>query len=206
MSLLFNMLSRFLITFLSRCKHLLISWLESPSAVILEPSKIKSLTFSIVSSSICHEIMGPDTMILVFWTLSFKPAFSFSSFTYIKRLFSSSSLCAVWVVSSVYVRLLMFLLAILIPACASSSLAFHTMYSAHYLNKQGENIHHWITDIFLSQFWTSPFFLCVVWTIASWLAYRFMRRQVRCSGIPNSWRSFHSFFVIHIVKGFSIVN
>ena len=66
MSLLFNMLSRLVITFLPRSKHLLISWLESPSAVILEPLKIKSVTISIVSPSISHEVMGPDVMILVF--------------------------------------------------------------------------------------------------------------------------------------------
>ena len=66
MSLLFNMLSRLVIAFLPRSKHLLISWLQSPSAVILESKKIKSVTVSIVSSSICHEVMGPDAMILVF--------------------------------------------------------------------------------------------------------------------------------------------
>ena len=66
MSLLFNMLSRFVITFLPRSKHLLISWLQSPSAVILEPPKIKSVTVSIVSPSIFYEAMGPDAMILVF--------------------------------------------------------------------------------------------------------------------------------------------
>ena len=65
MSLLFNMLSRLVITFLPRSKHLLISWLQSPSAVILEPPKIKSDTVSTVSPSICHEVMGPDAMILV---------------------------------------------------------------------------------------------------------------------------------------------
>ena len=66
MSLLFNMLSRFVIAFLPRSKRLLISWLQSPSAVILEPQKIKFLTASILSPSICHEVMGPDAMILVF--------------------------------------------------------------------------------------------------------------------------------------------
>ena len=64
-SLLFNMVSRLVITFLPRSKCLLISWLQSPSAVIWEPKKIKSVTVSIVSPSICHEVMGPDTMILV---------------------------------------------------------------------------------------------------------------------------------------------
>ena len=94
MSLLFNMLSRLVIAFLPRSKHLLISWLQLPSAVILEPKKIKSLTVSIVSPSICHEVMGPDAKIFVFWVLTFKPAFSLSFFIYIKRLFRSSSLSA----------------------------------------------------------------------------------------------------------------
>ena len=75
MSLLFNMLSRLVITFLPRSKRLLISWLQSPSAVTLEPKKINSATVSTVSPSICHEVMGPDAMILVFWMLSFKPTF-----------------------------------------------------------------------------------------------------------------------------------
>ena len=70
MSLLFNM-SRSVIAFLPRSKHLWISWLQSPSAVILEPKKIKSVNVSIVSPSICHEVMGLDAMILVFWMLSF---------------------------------------------------------------------------------------------------------------------------------------
>ena len=123
MSLLLNMLFRLVITFLPKSKSLLISWLQSPSAVILEPPKIKSATVSTVSPSICHEVMGPDAMILVFWMLSFKPAFSLY-FPFIKRLFSSSSLSAIRVVSSAYLRLLIFLLAILITACASSSPAF----------------------------------------------------------------------------------
>ena len=87
MSLCFNMLSRFVIAFVPMSKRLLISWLQSPSAVILEPKKIKSLNVFIVSPSICHEVMGPDAMILVFWMLSFKPTFSLSSFIFIKRLF-----------------------------------------------------------------------------------------------------------------------
>ena len=77
MSLLLNMLSRLVITFLPRSKHLLISWLQSPSAVILEPRKIKSATFSTVSPSICHEVMGPDAMILVFTLLFFTLLFHF---------------------------------------------------------------------------------------------------------------------------------
>ena len=99
MSLLFNMLSRLVIAFFPRSKHLLISWQQSPSVVILEPSKIKSVTVSIASPYICHQVMGLDAMILVFWMLSFKPTFWLSSFTFIKRLFSSL-LSAVRVVSS----------------------------------------------------------------------------------------------------------
>ena len=120
MSLLFNMLSRLVITFLQRSKRLLISSLQLPSAVILEPKKRMSVTVSTVSQFIRHEVMGPDAMILVFWMLSFKPTFSLSSFTLIKRLFSSSSLSAIRVVSSAYLRLLIFLLEILIPACVHS--------------------------------------------------------------------------------------
>ena len=86
MTLLFNMLSRLVIAFLQRSKRLLISWLQLPPAVILEPKKIKSLTISIASPFICHEVMRLDAMILVFWMLSFNPAFSHSSFTFIKRL------------------------------------------------------------------------------------------------------------------------
>jgi len=90
MSLLFKMQSRLDIAFLSRSKRLLISWLQSPSAMTLEPPKITSLTVFIVSPSICHEQMGLDAMILVFWMLSFKPTFSLPSFTFIKKLFSFS--------------------------------------------------------------------------------------------------------------------
>ena len=116
-SLLYNMLSWLVITFLARSKHLLISRLQSPSAVILELKKIKSVAVSIVSPSICHEVMGPNAVILIFWMLSFKPTFSLS-FTFIKRLFSSSLVSAIRVVSSAYLRLMILFQAILIPACA----------------------------------------------------------------------------------------
>ena len=75
MSLLFNMLSKLIIAFLPRSKCLLISWLQSPPAVILKPKNTKSVTVSIFSPSICHEVMGPVAMILVLWILSFKPVF-----------------------------------------------------------------------------------------------------------------------------------
>jgi len=100
MSLLFNMLSRLVITLLPRSKRLLISWLLSPAAVILEPIKKKSLSVSIDSPSICHEVIGLDAMILVYWMLSFTSTFSLTSFNFIKRTFSSSSLSAIRVVSA----------------------------------------------------------------------------------------------------------
>ena len=78
MSLLFTTLSRFVIAFLPRSKHLLISWLQSLSAVILEPKKIKSVTVSPSSPSVCHEVKGLDAMIFIFWMLSLKPAFPLS--------------------------------------------------------------------------------------------------------------------------------
>ena len=135
-SLLFNTLSRFVIVFLKRSNCLLISLLQSPSTVILEPKKRKSVTTSTFSPSICHEVMGPDAMILVFLIFSSKPALSLSSFTCIKRLFSSSSLSAFRVVSFANLRLLMFLPSVLIPAC---NWAFHMMCSVYRLNKQGDN-------------------------------------------------------------------
>ena len=132
---------------------------------------------------------GLDAMILVFWMLSFKPTFSLSFFTFIKRLFSSSSLSAIRVVSSAYLRLLISLPAILISACTSSSPAFLMMYSACKLNRQGNNIQPWRTPF---PIWNQSVAPCPVLTVASWPAYRFLKRQVRCSGIPISFRIFHS--------------
>ena len=175
--------------YLPRSKHLLISWLQSPSVVILEPPKIKSDTVSTVSPSISHEVMGPDAMIFVFWMLSYKPTFSLSSFTFIKRLFSSSSLSAIRVVSSAYLRLLVFLPAIVIPAYVSSSPGFLMMYSAYKLNKQGDNIQPWCI---LFPIWNQSVVPIPVLTVASWPAYRFLKRQVRWSSIPISFRVSHN--------------
>jgi len=182
MSLLFKMLSRFVVAFLPRGKHLSILWLQLTSAVILKPKKIESVTVSIVPPSICHEEMGLDAMIVVFCMVRFKPAFSLSYFTFIKRLFSFSLHSAIRVVSSAYLRLLIFLLAILIPACASSSPAFLMMCSALKINKQSDNMQPWHT----------PFPVCnqsivprLALTVVSWLAYRFLRRQVK--NFPQLW-------------------
>ena len=139
MPLLFNKVSSFVTTFLPRSKHLSTSWLQSLSALILEPKKIKSVTVSTFSSSICHKVMGLDAMILAFLMLSLSQPFH-SLFHPRKRFFSSSSLSVTREVLSAYLRLLLFLQVILTPACDSSSPAFLMIYSAYKLNKQGDNI------------------------------------------------------------------
>ena len=197
------MLFRLVIALLPRSKHLLILWLQSPLAVILELKYIKSVTVSIVSPSICHEVMEPDAITFIFWTLRFKPASSLSLFTLIKRLVRSSLLAAMRVVSSAYLKLLILLPGILIPACDSSSLVFHMMYSAYKLNKQGDSIQPWCTPFpILNQSFVPSLFL----TVASCPTYRFIRRQVRWSGIPISLRIFHSLLWSTQSKAFSIVN
>ena len=115
--------------------------------------------------------------------LNFKPAFSLSSFTFIKRFFSFS-LSAIRVVSSMYLMLLIFLLAILILPCASSSWAFHMRYSAYTLNKQGDNIQPWHNPF---PIWNQSVVPCPVLTVASYPAYRFLKRQIRWSCIPIHW-------------------
>ena len=126
--------------------------------------------------------------------LSFKPNFLLSSFTFIKRLFSSSLLSAIRVVSS---ELLIFLLAILIPACASASLAFHMMYSAYKLNKQDDNIQPWRTPF---PVWSQSVVPCPVLTVASWPAYRFLRRQnslwsTQSKALASQWSRSRCFFL-----------
>ena len=186
MSLLFTMLSSFVIVFLLRSKHLLILWLQSLSTVILEHKKIKAVTVFNLPPSICHEVLRVDAMILVFLKLSFKPAFGLSIFTLIKKLFSSSSLFALREVSSAYLKLLMLLPAIL-TAADSSSLAYKW-------NEQGDSIQPWHTPF---PIWNQSGVPCPVLTIASWPAYRFLRRQVRWSGIPISLRILHSLLFCH---------
>ena len=116
----------------------------------------------------CHD--------LHFLNVKSKPDVSLSSFTFIKRLFSSSSLSAIRVVSTAYMRLLIFLPAILIIACYLFSLSFHTMYSAYKLNKQGDNIQPWRTPC---PIWNQSVVSCPVLTVASWPAYKFLKRQIR---------------------------
>ena len=138
MYLLFKMLSRLVIVFLPRSKHLVISWLHSPSAVVWELHKIAYHCFHCFPLYLAWDD-GTRYHDLGFWILSFKPTLSLSFFTFIKRLLSYSSLPALRVASSAYLRL------ILIPAYASSSPAFHMMYSAFKLSKQGDTVQPWRT-------------------------------------------------------------
>ena len=178
MSLLFNVLSTFVIAFLPGSKHLLNSWLKSPSTVILEPTKIKYVTISTFfpfylpwsNGTWCHD--------LSFLNVEFQVSFLLS-FTFIKRLFSSSLLSAIRVVSSEYLRLLIFLLSILIPTFDSSSPAFSMMYSAYRLSKQSDNIQPWHTPFLI---WNQSVVPCLGLIVA----HRFLRRQVRWSGISIS--------------------
>ena len=121
--------------------------------------KIKPLTVSIVFPSVCHEVVGPDAMILVFWKLRFKPTFSLSSFTFFKRLFSSSLLSVIRVLSSVYLRLLIFLFSNLDSSLCFIHRAFHMMYSEYKLNKQGDNTQPWHTPF---PIWNQSVVPCLV--------------------------------------------
>ena len=172
------MLSRLVIIFLPRSKCLLISWLQSPFAVILETKKIKSVTVSIVLPFIWHDMMRPDAKILVFWMSSFKPAFSLSSFIFIKRLlFSFYHKDGVICISEVID---------ISPGNLDSILCFIQPWISHELNKQIDNIQHWHIPF---PIWNQS---VVPYPVASWPTYRFLRRQVRWSGIPVSLRILNS--------------
>ena len=138
----------------------------------------------------CHDLHFPY--------VQFKPDVSLSSFTFIKRFFSSSSLSAMSVVSSAYLRLLIFLLEIFIPVCASSSYAFLMRYSAYKLNKHGDIIQPWDMPFLI---WNQSIVPCSVLTVASWPAYRFLRRQIRWSAISTVshsllWSTQWGFFMV----------
>ena len=187
--------TKIVLAFLPRSKGLLISWLQSLSAEILEHKKIKSVTVSNFPPTYLPWSDGTDVMISVFGMLSFKPTFSLSSFTFIKRLFSSSSLYAIRVVSSAYPRLMIFLWQ------SWFQLVHHPVQhfawcALHNLNKQGDNIQLWHTPFpILNQYIVT----CPALTVASWLAYRFLRRWIWWSGIPIS-KNFSQFDVIYTVK------
>ena len=131
--------------------------------------------------ALCHD--------LNFLNTEFQASLSHLSFTFIKMLLSSSSLSDIRMVSSAYMKLLIFLLAILIPACASSSPVFLMRYSAYKLNRQSDNMHPWHTPF---PIWNQSIVPSPVLTVAFSPAYRFLKRQVRWSGIPISFRIFHS--------------
>ena len=142
-------------------------------------------------------------MILVFWMFSFKPAFSLSSFTFIKRVFSSSLLSAIIVVSSAHLRLLIFLLTILIPACDSSSLAFSKMYSAYKLSKQGDNVQPCRT---LFPIWNQSIVPCPGSNCCFLTCIQVSQDTVKVVWYSRLFKNFLQFVVIHRIKGFSVVN
>ena len=137
------------------------------------------------SRRMCTHLLLQELQNIFFLIFSFNLAFSLWSFTLIKRFFSSSSLSAIRVVSSTYLRLLIFLLAILIQDCNSSSMPFLMMCSAHKLNKQGDNKQPCCTSFSILNQSVVPY---KVLTVASWLTYRFLRTQVRWPAIPISFK------------------
>ena len=141
----------------------------------------------------CHEVMRQDATILVFWMLNFEPAFSLSCFTFIKRLFRSSLLYAIRVVSSPYLRLLIFLPAILITTCDSSSLALCMVCTTEKLNKQ---VTICSLVVLLSQFWSGHCFMCIPCLSGSNCCFlndiQVSQEAVRWSDLPTSLRVFHS--------------
>ena len=145
--------------------------------------------------------MELDVTILVLWMLNFKPAVWLSSFTFIKRFFSSSLLSAVRVVSSAYLRLLIFLLTNLIPVCASFSLAFLIMYSAYKLNKQGDSIQPWCTPFPL---WNQLLFY--VWFYCFLTCMQVSQETGKVIWYSHLLKNFLQFVVIHAGRGFNIVN
>ena len=184
MSLLFNMLCRFVMAFLPRSKWLLISWLQSPSSVILEPKKIKSVTVS-SPQPICHKVMGLDAMTLIFLMFTFKPAFH--SLTFNKRLQFLLAFChygGVICISEVTGNSSVNLHSSL---CFIQSIVSHDVLWVKV--KQGENIQPWHTPFPILNQSVVP---CLVLTVASWPACRFFRRQVKWSGTFISLRIFHS--------------
>ena len=146
--------------------------------------------------TICHELMGLDAMILSFRMLSFQPDFSLSFFIFIQNFFSSSSLSAIRVVWSVYQRLLIFLLANLIPACDSSSLAFLMIYSAYKLNKQSDNIQPWCTPFPILNQPTIP---CLVPPPGIKPLALHWKHGVLTTGLPGkSWFHHYLLNIVHV--------
>ena len=143
----------------------------------------------------CHD--------LSFWMLSFKPALSLSSFTFMKRLFSSSSLSAIRVISSAYLKLLIFLPVILIPVCASFSPAFHMTYSAYKLNKQGGSIQTWHTPF---PIWNQSVVSCPVLAVGFLTCIQISQEEGKVVWYSHLFKNFPQFVVIHTAKDFSVVN
>ena len=202
-SLLFNTLSEFVIILFPRSKGLLISWLQSPFTVI----------FGAQENKLCYRFhFFPHLFALKWWAWISRS--SFFECWVLRKLFHSlssswrgsliplCSLSTIRVVSSAYLRLLLFLPAVLILTWALSNLAFHMMLSAYKLNKQDDNIQPWHNPFPILNHSVFPY---MVLTAASWPANRFLRRQISCFVIPISLRIVQ-FLIIDKVKDLSIVN
>ena len=188
-SLIFYTLSRFVIDFLPRSNCL--NFMTTVTICSNFGAPKNEVCHCFHCSPICLRWSdGSGCLFLVFWMMSFKSGFSISSFTFIKRLFSSSLFFCHKGGAICVSALLIFLPAILIIACASASVTFHIMYLVHKLNKQGDTIQ---PEVLLSQF-KPVYFAMSGSNFASWLACNFLMRQVRWSGILISWRIFYSFF------------
>ena len=200
MSLLSNMLSRFAIAFLPRSKHfcffvcfffclfVLISWLQSPSALILEPKKIRSVTVSIVSHIFAMKWWDqmPWSSFFECWVLSqvFHSPLSLSSRgSLVPFHFLPLGLCHLHIWGYWYFAWQYWFQLVLHPAQR------FTVYSVYKLSKQGDSIQRWCTTFSV---WNQSIVACLILTVPSWPAYRFLRRQVRWSGIPISLRIFHT--------------
>ena len=179
MSLLFNMLSRFVIAFLPRSKCLLISWLQSSSAVILETKKIKSVTAYTFPPSVCHEVMGSD---LNFLKLSFKsichcPPSPSSRGSLVAFLFLPLEWYHLHIWSCWYFSWQPWFQLVILP---TQHFTWCVMYSTHNVNKQSDSIQPWCTPFPILNQFVVP---CPVLTVASWPVCRFHMRHVGCTSI-----------------------
>ena len=194
----------------SKDQVLLISWLQSPHAMVLEPKRVVCHWFHcfpicvwgyVSLSQPCSD--GTGCHDLSFLTLSFKSAFALPYFIFIKRLCSSSSISTMRVVLFAYLKLWIFVLAILIPACASFSPAFHMMYSAYKLNKQGDNIQPWHTPFLI---WNQSAVLCPVLNCCFLTCIHISQEAGQVVWYSHLFKNFPQCVVIHTVKGFGVVN
>ena len=183
-------MAKWCLCFLICCVGLSIFWFHGAITVCsdLRTPQIKFSTISIIPLSICHEVIEPDSMILVFWLLSFNPAYSLSSLTFRSFLIPLHFLPLGWYHLHIW-SCWYFSQQSWFQLVSHNSPAFHMMYSECKLNKQDDSIQPWCTPFSILNQSVVP---CPILAVASWRAYRFLRRQIRWSGILISLRIFHS--------------